>query len=195
MKCTKYFLFDFSDHSESSESDEDSDVEIVEEKKKTSVDQELNLEIFRILDQRKNYLINNIKSYSLNNLAVQDIKTYIDYNNAQLIAQYLSSRRSFSQSFDLYLRQIIKVVWEQSIAIRTKAIKCLGNIVEVDPSILTRKDMQIGVHQKCLDQSIAVREAAVDLIGKYVLTSPELIDQYYEVLSCRILVSFIFSIS
>ncbi|XP_055682843.1 nipped-B protein isoform X1 [Lutzomyia longipalpis] len=182
-------------NSESTESDDDdeSDDDVVEvvvaEKKKgtTAVDQELNLEIFRILDQRKKYLINNIKSYSLNSFAVQDVKTYIDYNNAQLIAQYLSSRRSFSQSFDLYLRTIINVVWEQSIAIRTKAIKCLGNIVEVDPSILKRKDMQIGVNNKFLDQSIAVREAAVDLIGKYVLTSPELINQYYETLSFRIL--------
>ncbi|GAB0086695.1 Nipped-B protein [Sergentomyia squamirostris] len=176
--------------SESDDTDDSSDDDIEMENKKkggNGVDQELNLEIFRILDQRKKYLIDNIKSYSLNNLAVQDVKTYIDYNNAHLIAQYLSSRRSFSQSFDLYLRQIIKVVWEQSIAIRTKAIKCLGNIVEVDPSILTRKDMQLGVNNKFLDQSIAVREAAVDLIGKYILTSPELIEQYYDMLSARIL--------
>lgn len=67
-------------------------------------------------------------------------------------------------------------------------MKCLTNIVEVDPSILKRKDMKIGVSQKFLDQSISVREAAVDLIGKYVLTSPDLINQYYQMLSDRILV-------
>lgn len=154
--------------------------------KKTTIDQELNLEIFRILDQRKKYLLSKIAPYS-DNSKVQDIKTYIDYSNAQLIAQYLASKRSFSQSFDKYLQKIILVVREQSIAIRTKAMKCLAMIVEVDPSILKRKDMQMGVNQKFLDTSISVREAAVDLVGKYVLTSPDLIDQYYDMLSKRIL--------
>lgn len=65
----------------------------------------------------------------------------------------------------------------------------MANIVEVDPLVLKRKDMQIGVNQKFLDQAISVREAAVDLIGKYVLNSEELIDQYYDIISQRILVS------
>lgn len=77
---------------------------------------------------------------------------------------------------------------EPSIAIRTKAMKCLSNIVEVDHSILARKDMQLGVAQKLLDTAISVREAAVDLIGKYILSDIELVDQYYEMLSVRILV-------
>lgn len=77
------------------------------------------------------------------------------------------------------------------VAIRTKAMKCLGNIVEVDQSILTRKDMQMGVQQKLLDTAISVREAAVDLVGKYILTDSELIDQYYDMISARILVSII----
>lgn len=159
------------------------------------VDQELNLEIFRMLEKRKKFLLSNVRLMptlstggggggSLN----VDVRTYIDYSNAHLIAQYLSSKRSFSQSFDTYLNKIILVMWEQSIAIRTKAMKCLTNIVEVDPAILKRKDMKIGVSQKFLDQSISVREAAVDLIGKYVLTSPDLINQYYQMLSDRILV-------
>lgn len=150
------------------------------------VDQELNLEIFRMLERRKRFLLSNVSNAKAMNL---DVRTYIDYQNAHLIAQYLSSKRSFSQSFDTYLNKIILVMWETSIAIRTKAMKCLTNVVEVDPAILKRKDMQIGVSQRFLDQSISVREAAVDLIGKYVLTSPELINQYYQLLSERILVS------
>lgn len=155
-------------------------------------DQELNLEIFRILDERKKYFINSIRPFSgsgvdSNAAAAQDIRTYIDYSNAHLIAQYLASKRQFSQSFDKYLQKIILVVREPSIAIRTKAMKCLAMIVEVDPSILKRKDMQMGVSLKLLDTSISVREAAVDLVGKYVLSSPDLIDQYYDMLSKRIL--------
>lgn len=172
--------------SESSMSDDsdDDDVKVI---KPGGTDQELNLEIFRLLDNRKKYLLSKISSFSPNSIVQQDIKTYIDYNNANLIAQYLASKRPFSQSFDIYLQKIILVVREPSIAIRTKAMKCLAFIVEVDPSILKRKDMQLGVSQKFLDTSISVREAAVDLVGKYVLNSPELIIQYYDMLSKRIL--------
>lgn len=76
---------------------------------------------------------------------------------------------------------------ETSIAIRTKAMKCLTMIVEADPSVLGRHDMQIGVNHSFLDHSTSVREAAVDLVGKFVLSRPELISKYYEMLSARIL--------
>lgn len=79
---------------------------------------------------------------------------------------------------------------EPSIAVRTRAMKCLANIVEVDPLVLKRKDMQMGVNQKFLDTAISVREAAVDLVGKFVLSNQELIDQYYDMLSTRILVCY-----
>ncbi|XP_061397240.1 nipped-B protein [Musca vetustissima] len=155
------------------------------------VDQELNLEIFKSLEERKKYLLSKIKPYAspadISNHTTQHIKTYIDYNNAQLIAQYLGAKRPFSQSFDGYLKKIILVVNEPSIAVRTRAMKCLANIVEVDPFVLKRKDMQVGVNQKFLDAAISVREAAVDLIGKFVLSNEELIDQYYDMLSTRIL--------
>ena len=76
---------------------------------------------------------------------------------------------------------------EPAIAVRAKAMKCLTQIVESDPVVLARNDMQLGVHHSFLDQSTAVREAAVDLVGKFVLSRPELIDKYYEMLSVRIL--------
>jgi cohesin loading factor subunit SCC2 len=69
-------------------------------------------------------------------------------------------------------------------------MKCLGNIVEVDQSVLSRKEMQIGVQQKLLDTAISVREAAVDLVGKYILSDKDLVDQYYDMIAPRILVSF-----
>ncbi|XP_053692566.1 nipped-B protein [Sabethes cyaneus] len=175
-------------HSESDNSDggNDSDLEEV----KPGIDQELNSEIFRMLDTRKtNYLLQicPFGGSGTNAAAASEIKTYIDYSNANLIAQYLASKRSFSQSFDKYLQKIILVVREPVVAIRTRAMKCLGNIVEVDQMVLARKDMQMGVHQKLLDTAISVREAAVDLVGKYILSDPDLIDQYYEMISQRIL--------
>ncbi|KAL9928533.1 nipped-B cohesin loading factor isoform 2-T4 [Glossina fuscipes fuscipes] len=171
------------------ESGEDGRIPNENSRRTDIIDQELNLEIFNILEQRKAFLISKIKPYSLSNdiSHASHIKTYIDYTNAHLIAQYLATKRPFSQSFDGYLKKIILVVNEPSIAVRTRAMKCLANIVEVDPFVLKRKDMQMGVNQKFLDAAISVREAAVDLVGKFVLSNEELIDQYYDMLSTRIL--------
>lgn len=168
--------------SDDSDESSDSDLQEVQE-----VDQQLNREIFKMLDERKKYLMSKIAPFKKTTRDVIDLKTYLDYDNANLIAQYLASKRRFSQSFDIYLKKIILVVREPVVAIRTRAMKCLGNIVEVDQSILNRKDMQIGVQQKLLDAAISVREAAVDLVGKYILTDRSLVDQYYEMISPRIL--------
>uniref|UniRef100_A0A182MZ11 Nipped-B protein n=1 Tax=Anopheles dirus TaxID=7168 RepID=A0A182MZ11_9DIPT len=156
------------------------------------IDQELNSEIFRMLDTRKQYYLSQVAPFAGprkggGGAASYEIKTYIDYSNANLIAQYLASKRSFSQSYDKYLQKIILVVREPVVAIRTRAMKCLANIVEVDQLVLARRDMQMGVQQKLLDTAISVREAAVDLVGKYILSDPDLIDQYYEMISQRIL--------
>lgn len=84
--------------------------------------------------------------------------------------------------------QILTVLTESSVLIRTKAMKCLTMIVEVDPAVLGLKAMRNGVNYSFLDHSTSVREAAVDLVGKFVLSRPELIDKYYDMLSARILV-------
>lgn len=90
-------------------------------------------------------------------------------------------------------------------------MKCLSEVVAVDPSILARVnsptlqnsptsyinshalhcpqvDMQRGVHGRLMDNSTSVREAAVELVGRFVLSRPELIEQYYDMLIERILV-------
>ncbi|KAK5639345.1 hypothetical protein RI129_011837 [Pyrocoelia pectoralis] len=174
-------------HSESM--DESETEEQLERLKDTSTDQE-NAEKYRIIEARKKFLITRIRPFRETISAgnrVQVFQTYIDYNSAELIAQYLASKRNFSLSFDQYLKAILIVLKETSIAIRTKALKCLTTIVEIDPSVLGRHDMQMGVNHSFLDHATSVREAAVDLVGKFVLSRPELISKYYEMLSARIL--------
>ncbi|XP_049537258.1 nipped-B protein isoform X2 [Anopheles darlingi] len=179
-------------HATSDTDDSDDDSDGGEEPIREGIDQELNSEIFRMLDTRKQYYLSQIACFQRGGVRTgsggnYEIKTYIDYSNANLIAQYLASKRSFSQSYDKYLQKIILVVREPVVAIRTRAMKCLASIVEVDQMVLARKDMQMGVQQKLLDTAISVREAAVDLVGKYILSDPDLIDQYYEMISQRIL--------
>ncbi|KAM4642931.1 nipped-B-like protein isoform 2-T2 [Amazona ochrocephala] len=111
----------------------------------------------------------------------------VDYEDACLVVRYLASMRPFAQSFDIYLTQILRVLGENAIAVRTKAMKCLSEVVAVDPSILARLDMQRGVHGRLMDNSTSVREAAVELLGRFVLCHPQLAEQYYDMLIERIL--------
>ena len=111
----------------------------------------------------------------------------LGYEEACLVCRYLSNVRPFSQSFDVYLAQILKVLNEQSVAMRSKAMKCLAMVVEADPNILERQDIEKSVHARLLDTSTSVREAAIELIGKFVLVRQSLIAQYYPMFAERIL--------
>ncbi|XP_063234204.1 nipped-B-like protein isoform X2 [Bacillus rossius redtenbacheri] len=145
---------------------------------------------YKLLEMRKQFLISKIQPFTngrRSQLTDKVLQTYIDYDSAELICRFLASKRPFSRSFDVYLKQILLVLAENSIAVRTKAMKCLTMIVEADPGVLGRVDMQRGVRHSFLDHSTSVREAAVDLVGKFVLSRPELIDKYYDMLSARIL--------
>lgn len=100
----------------SSDDDDDDSVESLSDSEeengraaKNGNDEELNRQIFKALDERKKYLLSKINDSAASHEA-EDVKTYLDYNNAHLIAQYLASKRQFSQSFDLYLKKIILVV-------------------------------------------------------------------------------------
>ena len=64
-------------------------------------------------------------------------------------------------------------------------------VVEADPAVLGRTDMKMGVEYSFKDHSTSVREAAVDLVGKFVLVRPELIENYYAMISGRILVGIL----
>ncbi|XP_078036423.1 nipped-B cohesin loading factor isoform X2 [Augochlora pura] len=169
----------------SSDQDSDSDLDEPDPDENDNNEQK-NSEAYRIIEEKKKYIISRIRPYSTGTKP-DILQTYIDYNSAELISQYLASKRPFSQSFDRYLKQILHVLTESSIAIRTKAMKCLTMIVEADPSVLARGDMQLGVKHSFLDHATSVREAAVDLVGKFVLSRPELIDKYYDMLLARIL--------
>lgn len=168
-------------------SDQDTESELDEQDPdENDNNEQKNSEAYRIIEEKKKYIISRIKP-CCTGTKPDILQTYIDYNSAELISQYLASKRPFSQSFDRYLKQILHVLTESSIAIRTKAMKCLTMIVEADSSVLARVDMQMGVKHSFLDHSTSVREAAVDLVGKFVLSRPELIDKYYDMLSARIL--------
>ncbi|XP_071658587.1 nipped-B-like protein isoform X3 [Patagioenas fasciata] len=143
-------------------------------------------QIMHRAESRKKFLRSIIKTVP-SQYAFKMNSDTVDYEDACLIVRYLASMRPFAQSFDIYLTQILRVLGENAIAVRTKAMKCLSEVVAVDPSILARLDMQRGVHGRLMDNSTSVREAAVELLGRFVLCRPQLAEQYYDMLIERIL--------
>ncbi|KAM9857976.1 nipped-B-like protein A [Aulostomus maculatus] len=144
-------------------------------------------EIMQRAEKRKKFLRNIIKTTPAHFATLKMNSDTVDYDDSCLIVRYLASMRPFAQSFDIYLTQILRVLGESAIAVRTKAMKCLSEVVAVDPSILARSDMQRGVHGRLMDNSTSVREAAVELLGRFVLSRPQLTEQYYDMLIERIL--------
>ncbi|XP_069028403.1 nipped-B-like protein B isoform X2 [Embiotoca jacksoni] len=163
------------------ESDEDS------KGQRHSKDVDTTGEIMQRAEARKKFLRKVIKASPSHFSSLRMNSDTVDYVDSCLIVRYLASMRPFAQSFDIYLSQILRVLGESAIAVRTKAMKCLSEVVAVDPSILARLDMQRGVHCRLMDNSTSVREAAVELLGRFVLSRPELIEQYYDMLIERIL--------
>ncbi|XP_063962379.1 nipped-B-like protein A isoform X1 [Lytechinus pictus] len=173
-----------SDDEDSDDEDEDSEEEEEEDKSRESVLK--TAEILRAAEKRKKFLISAIK-VKKPALSIRKGRNIITYESAAFVVRYLASRRPFSQSFDIYLTQILRVLNETAVAVRTRAMKCLSQVVAADPNILARADVQKTVHCRFMDQSTSVREAAVELVGRFVLMQPELTDQYYEMLIERIL--------
>ncbi|TNN05143.1 Nipped-B-like protein [Schistosoma japonicum] len=113
----------------------------------------------------------------------------LDYEDCCLVCRYLASLRPFSQSFDVYLSQICKLLSESSVAVRTKALRCLSAVVEVDPNVLARADIERAVHSRLLAQrdskcSNCHTEAQLIYIGRFLVGRPDQISKSYLLKIC-----------
>uniref|UniRef100_A0A0N5APU5 Nipped-B protein n=1 Tax=Syphacia muris TaxID=451379 RepID=A0A0N5APU5_9BILA len=90
--------------------------------------------------------------------------------DALWLVKFLASSRELSQSFDNYLKQILYGIHiEQAVGLRTKAMRCLTQIIEVDHEVLGMPEVQSAVQARMRDANAAVREATIELVGKYDL--------------------------
>jgi cohesin loading factor subunit SCC2 len=123
----------------------------------------------------------------------ENVKSSLDMNEAFILSKYLCSmKKTLDKNFDYYLLNILSLSGGASEAItptqvRSKAIKCLSLIIEADPQILLKQKVFACVEANFLHQTISVREASVDLVGRFITLKPELTNQYYKLLSDRIL--------
>ncbi|KRZ72053.1 Nipped-B-like protein, partial [Trichinella papuae] len=156
---------------------------------KTAADQQRHQEAFQRANEAKGFLLSLID-------VDDDVFSYVKLrreafilheSQAISVVRFLARKRPLMQSFDRYLIQIIRLTNDSAVAVRTKAMKCLAAAVEIDPEVLSRTIVQKNVLKKVLDQSSNMREAAVDLIGKLLNLRPDLLEQYYTVLTERLL--------
>lgn len=90
-------------------SDDESDTEIDKSDSEKKPPEQQNTERFKAIEDKKKFLVQKIRPFQetiSSGNRVQIFQTYIDYDSAELIAQYLASKRYFSQSFDLYLKAV-----------------------------------------------------------------------------------------
>lgn len=97
---------DESSEDESEPSDDDDD----KEESELNDTAHSNSEKFRLAEIRKNFLVSKIRPFqdsTSSGSRQQVMQTYLDYTSAELISRFLASRRPFSQSFDMYLKQVM----------------------------------------------------------------------------------------
>ena len=170
-----------------SASSEEEDKEDAEEDEDKKLDPVLKAEAYRKTMARKEHLCTKNGPFNPTTKKSASLASYNDATTARLIVKNLYSEHPLFNSFDFYLKQIRNMLTESAIQVRTKALKCMARVVQEDPSMLVRDDMQRGVDYSSLDTATRVRKAAVDLVGKLILHRAKLNDKYYERLLLRIL--------
>ncbi|PAV81096.1 hypothetical protein WR25_24873 isoform B [Diploscapter pachys] len=140
-------------------------------------------------EEMKQFLVNLVDKKSMrkriaNMKKLGNVMLESDVNWA---VKFLASRREFSHSFDQYLKQILYgVAIETTVSLRTKAMRCLTQIIEADHEVLRMEDVQGAVHHRMVDPNAAVREATLELLGKFIVAREQYIQDYYSILLERI---------
>ncbi|TMS34199.1 hypothetical protein L596_001836 [Steinernema carpocapsae] len=137
----------------------------------------------------KNFLIKLVDRKHLRKRAhhVQKTGNIMIDSDANWVVKYLAARREFSQAFNSYLKHILfGVRTETAVGLRTKATRCLTQIIEADSEVLLIPEVHDAVKSRTLDPNSAVREATIELIGKYLSQHPELFSKYYRIIVDRI---------
>ncbi|KAK6732347.1 hypothetical protein RB195_016622 [Necator americanus] len=102
--------------------------------------------------------------------------------------KYLAAKREFTHSFDSFLKQIIAgITSETTVSLRTKAMRCLTQIIESDQTVLLMPEVSSAAHNRMTDSNAAVREATVEMIGKFVVANSDAIPTYYPLLAERLM--------
>uniref|UniRef100_A0A0V0J446 Nipped-B protein n=1 Tax=Schistocephalus solidus TaxID=70667 RepID=A0A0V0J446_SCHSO len=129
---------------------------------------------------------------------------------AHLLALKIFAHIDNSPGFDILFANIVKLLYDQSVQLRARALKGLSILVDIAPDCiqslhpkssqgrqmdpltsnqgLLPSELARVIPARLLDSSPAVREAAVELVGRLVATNPDLfMPIYYAPLEARVL--------
>lgn len=81
--------------------------------------------------------------------------------------------------FDSFIKLIVKTLDNSKIKSKTRAIRCLSSLINIDSNLLISPHIQESISRKLLDPSPLVRDAVIDLIHRFMLSKPEVIDQFH----------------
>ncbi|KAJ8877661.1 hypothetical protein PR048_022116 [Dryococelus australis] len=135
---------------------------------------------FQIPVDWRQFLVSQLEQKSQNeifDIGIKDIES---------VCWALSFSRSYSSSSFSYVNHIVSLLTDVSTAVRTKAVKCIVQILEADANILQEKGFLCIIKVCFRDQSSHVRESVVQLVGKLIMHHPEMTEELYDLLVARI---------
>lgn len=88
--------------------------------------------------------------------------------------------------FDSFIKLIVKTLDNSKIKSKTRAIRCLSSLIDIDSNLLISPHIQESISRKLLDHSPLVRDAVIDLIHRFMLSKPEVIDQFHKPICDRL---------
>lgn len=103
------------------------------------------------------------------------------------ISRALGQQRPLARGLDKILERLLVSLTDNSPTPRAKALRAVGAIVEVDPSVLGDERVQRAVEGRFLDSAISVREAAMELVGRHIVNRPDFALKYFEKIAERIM--------
>ena len=106
---------------------------------------------------------------------------------ASCIIRFLTTQLPLLQNFSFYLNQLMRMVNETNVQIRTRAMKSLTSVLSVDPTLIGSSDLKVWIRTRMCDMSSMVRESTVDLVGRSLQQRPELATEFHDILSDRML--------
>jgi cohesin loading factor subunit SCC2 len=101
----------------------------------------------------------------------------------------IARHRPLQTAFDPILNALINSMDLQAVALRSKALRGLSAIIQVDPDVLALPNVRQAFEARLSDSSPAVRDSAIDLVGKYMIQKPSLAAEYYPHIALRVHVS------
>jgi cohesin loading factor subunit SCC2 len=166
----------------------DADVEEDEEEKEARKGK---LEVIRgLIKEYAGMILSSEKTGTATEMA-QGRGVWIDRSRIQLIVETLASKSQLYMSFDLFFGNIISCLESEPATLRSKALKCLQDVILVDGSCLERESVQRLMADRLLDPSTNVRDSAIDLLGKIIggagVMERSVLRMYYPMLSRRVL--------